>query len=108
MFRYVLGRDTYIWDPEKEHFLLQTTWNLYAYNRQDRHLLLRNLIQASAKEDGERLKLCEAFISKLALSFGDEAVGLAFLDRTRLGEGPKVDIRYSLRKFVRVSVAESK
>jgi hypothetical protein len=101
MFRYELNdHDTYIWDPVTDRFTLQRTWNLYANDQTARHLLLRDLVKSwyQEKRDHQRWTLCRAFILKLALSFGTEAVGLESLEKTRLGEGPKNDIRSVLQE----------
>src|SRR5271154_1529518 len=97
MFRYRRNcHDTYIWDTKMDRFILirdQTTWDLYTYNEEKRHLLLRDLLYSRQNEKGEKWRLCQAFLLKLVVSFGSEVLGLESLGKTRL----KADSKYTIK-----------
>jgi hypothetical protein len=97
MFRYRRNcHDTYIWDPEIDRFILirdQKTWDLYTYNEEQRHLLLRDLLYSRVNEKGEKWTLCQAFMLKLTASFGNQALGLESLGKTRLRDDAKYTIK---------------
>jgi hypothetical protein len=101
MFRYRRNpHDTYIWDTKIDRFVLirdQTTWDLYTYDEEKRHLLLRDLLYARGNEKGEKWKLCQAFILKLIASFGSEVLGLESLAKARIRN---TDMKYSIKDLI--------